>query len=459
MTLRSAGGRWIRSAHTRFIALLVLIELLLGGAILAVTVRQLQSDINARDLARLAQLRDDLVGISEEGGTAMMARAINARAAEFELRDDVVLLVDGQGRVLAGNLTRWPSALPAPATIRVMTLRRAREDSARPFLIMAQKLDDDSRLLVGRAMEGSDALRESISSALFTALGVSLPLALAGAWAAMMVIDSHIDRINRTAARVASGQIGARVLLDGSGDRFDRLAINVNAMLERIEGLVAELRSLSDALAHDLRSPITRLRSRIERARHESDGESVPAETLVAIGREADLLLGILNNVLAISRAEAGLGQEHMEKLDLAALVEDMAELYAPLAEEQGRTVTAQILSPGLVTGQRDLLGQALANLIDNALMHGAGDIVLRLDRVGENVRLAVCDEGAGLAPEDEARALSRFGRLDAARSMPGAGLGLSLVAALVRLHGGTLGFERAPGQFAVFFTLPGRLD
>lgn len=457
MSQPTAVGRWLRSTHTRFIALLVVIELLLGGAILAVTARQIHEDLNARDLARLTQLRDDLVELAEEGGPDMLAHAIASRAGDFQARGDAVLLADRQGEPIAGNLSDWPDALLVPSAEQVMPLRRMRDRIEQPFMVIAQMVGTDRKLLVGRTVEGSEALRQSISSALFTALGVSLPLALAGAWLAMLVIDSRIDRINRTAARVIGGQIGARVPLDGSGDRIDRLAGNVNAMLDRIQGLVGELRSLSDTLAHDLRSPITRLRARIDRARIDHDGETVPADVLTAIGREADLLLSMLNSVLAISRAEAGLGQEHMEPLDLGGLIEDLADLYGPLAEEQERTVRAEIVSPAVIMAHRELIGQALANLIDNALKHGAGDVVLRLTREGGEVHLAVWDAGPGIAEADQAQALSRFGRLDAARSTPGAGLGLSLVSALAHLHGGTLSFARAEGRFAVVLNLPAR--
>jgi signal transduction histidine kinase len=458
MNQPSAISRWLRSAHTRFIALLVLIELLLAAAILAVTAQQIYDDLNLRDQTQVMQLRDDLVELAEEGGPEMLRHAIVSRASELHARGDAVLLADHLGHVIAGNLNQWPRALPASSPMRVLDLKRTKDQAVQPFIIVTQAITTDRKLLVGRALEGSDALRASLSEALLTALGASLPLAIVGAWLAMIVIDSRIDRINRTAARVTSGQIGARVPLDGSGDRFDRLAGNVNSMLERIEALVGELRSLSDTLAHDLRSPITRLRARIDRARVDHDGDTVPAEVLAAVSREADLLLSMLNSVLAISRAEAGLGKEHMEQVDIGGMIEDLAELYAPLAEEQERNVRAEIISPAVILVHRDLIGQALANLIDNALKHGTGDLVLRLTREGTaGIQLAVWDGGPGISEADQAQALSRFGRLDAARSTPGAGLGLSLVSALAHLHGGSVSFAQDAGRFAVVLNLPAR--
>lgn len=455
----SAGRRWLRSAQARFFLLLVLVQLLLAAAILLVTARQLHRDISERDIAALAQLRDDLVIQAEEGNPARLARSIAGRTDEFNLKGEVVLLAKADGTPVAGNITAWPKALVTPAQRQQLKLTRDEGAPPRAYLLLAQWLSQNDKLLVGRAAESSDALRASVSSAVLVALGISLPLALIGAWAAMRVIDARIDRINATAAAVTRGLMGTRVPLAGSGDRFDRLAGNVNAMLDRIEALVEELRALSDALAHDLRSPITRLRSRVDAVRAEATGDMVPLAALASVSREADQLLVMLNGVLAISRAEAGLGRDQMTRLDLAEIAQDLADLYEPLAEEQGRIVRAETSGPAMVLAHRHLIGQALANLIDNALKHGAGDIVLAVTRSGDTIRLAVRDGGEGIAPEAEALALSRFSRLDAARSTPGGGLGLSLVAALARLHEGALLFERPVGGFAVVLSLPALRD
>jgi signal transduction histidine kinase len=224
----------------------------------------------------------------------------------------------------------------------------------------------------------------------------------------------------------------------GGGDAFDAMARALNAMLGRIEALIGEIRMVTDGLAHDLRSPLTRLKARIDRLAR-ADGHI--SEEIAAIGSEADSLLAMLEASLELSRIEAGIGRDAFVRLDVAALVRDLAEMYEPLAEDNGVALRINAAGPLAVSGHRNLLSRALANLIDNALRYGNAGGVIEVTAAATNdgMAISVSDRGPGIASANHGEALRRFGRVDAARRAGGVGLGLSLAAAIARLHGGTL--------------------
>jgi signal transduction histidine kinase len=219
-------------------------------------------------------------------------------------------------------------------------------------------------------------------------------------------------------------------------------------MLDRIGGLLGELRAVTDSIAHDLRSPLTRMRARIDRAMETDDTATLRA-AIEGVSREADALLAMLASALEISRMEAGIGQDRLVRTDLGAMLADLGELYEPLVDEQGRGLTVCVAAPLSAPVHRELLGQALANLIDNALKYGAGAMTLFLRAETGMAVIGVSDEGPGISPAREAEAQRRFGRLHSARGIAGAGLGLSLVAAVARMHGGMLRFVRRDDRFA----------
>jgi signal transduction histidine kinase len=229
-------------------------------------------------------------------------------------------------------------------------------------------------------------------------------------------------------------------------------------MFGRIEALVSELRVVTDSLAHDLRSPLTRLSATVERAMRETDDEAAIA-ALERVGYEAETLLAMLSTALQISRAEAGIGRDRFVDTDIGQMIEDLAEVYGPLAEERGFALTTHGGARAVV--HRELVGQALANLVDNAMKYGrpGGAILLSVERSADAVTLTVDDDGPGIPEDQRAEALRRFGRLDPARSAGGAGLGLALAAAVARLHGGTIELgDNAPG-LSVRLELPGAPD
>jgi signal transduction histidine kinase len=255
-------------------------------------------------------------------------------------------------------------------------------------------------------------------------------------------LERRLAGVSTAAQAVMAGDLTRRLPESGRGDEFDRLSATINTMLARIETLVAEVRQVTDDVAHDLRSPLSRLRQRLEAALARTREPEADAAVLEAALDELDQIMATFAALLRIARAEAGTGREGFAVLDLSALTAAVAEVYAPAAEEAGRRIDAAI-APGLqVAGNATLLRQALANLLDNALSHGAGPIRVAL-RPG--AVLEVVDDGPGIPPEEREKVTRRFYRLDRSRGTPGTGLGLALVAAIARLHGGTLTLADGP--------------
>ena len=338
----------------------------------------------------------------------------------------------------------WPAtaALPAWRSNAPAAPPQSRLPSPRPHL------PGGWHLLVGRSLAEEERLVATLTTSLVTAIGLALLLALGISALLARLIARRVQSIADVAARVAAGDLGSRVAVpDGSPrDAFDSLGLALNAMLARIEALLDELRAVTDGLAHDLRSPLTRMKARIDRLSRTPEPD---LGELGGIASEADALLAMLDNSLEISRLEAGIGRDAFEPLDLAALVTDMAEMYEPLAEEGGVTITTDTHATMPVRAHRQLLGRALSNLIDNALRYAADgrSIAISAEAGSGGARLVVADRGPGIASTAREEALRRFGRLDVARSKGGAGLGLSLAAAIARLHGGQLLLsDNAPG-------------
>ncbi len=258
--------------------------------------------------------------------------------------------------------------------------------------------------------------------------------------------------MNRTSARIIHGDLSQRVPVSGSGDEFDQLAANLNAMLDQIERLMLGMRQVTDNIAHDLRTPLSRLRARLEVTLLERPDLHRYGEALRDTITEADRLLGTFNALLSIAEAEAGARREGWSVVDLAEIARNVAELYEPLAEENGMELAVETDATLPVRGDRHLLSQALANLLDNALKYAPeGRIVLRAHEHGETVRVEIADNGPGIPADRREAVFDRFVRLEGSRSSPGNGLGLSLVRAVAKLHAGACWLEdNAPGLKAV---------
>jgi signal transduction histidine kinase len=273
----------------------------------------------------------------------------------------------------------------------------------------------------------------------------------------------RIDSLSATSRNIMLGDLSGRLEVTGSGDEFDRLADAVNAMLDRIEHLIYGIKDVSDNIAHDLKTPLTRLRNRVEAA---LAGNAAPTDyraALEATIEESDQLIRTFNALLMISRIEAGSADGEMSDVDASAILAEVVELYEPVAEESGTTLSVDAPAPVHLKASRELLGQAIANLIDNAMKHAApaeGEsrrlaIAVSAAREGEALVLRVADNGPGIAVADRERALQRFVRLEKSRTQPGSGLGLSLVAAVVRLHHGTIELGDGNPGLVVTIRLP----
>lgn len=427
---------------------------LAGAAVTLLTVRTVtETRLTASATDEAQRLRATLLEAWAAGGVAGLRKAAEARLDRSDRPQSVVLVTARDGTTLAGNVGAWPpNVVPGPpATIELFRIRRDRPESMR---VIGTVLPDGTRLLTGHVIEGERAFVGAMEMAMVAAMLVALTLAGLAGWVAAQIIARRLRRTVDTVAAVAGGDLDRRVPLEGGGDAFEDLGRSVNTMLDRIASLVGELKMATDALAHDLRSPLTRLRATLERALAAADSEDARVAVLRGM-EEGERLLGMLDTALRITRAEAGIGREAFTATDLTELLADLADLFEPLAEDRGLAIAVTPSAPVTVTIHRELIGQAVSNLIDNALKYGAGTIRLSIEDEGGSVAIIVGDDGPGIPADRRATALQRFGRLDPSRHESGAGLGLSLVAAVARLHGGTIELADNHPGLVVRLTFP----
>ena len=434
-----------RSTTLRFGALVFGLQVAGAGAAL-LTVREVtRREITAAAEQGAGQLRDQLLTAWRRGGDRAAALAIERQKARGRGLL-VMLLVDAHGRFLAGNVADWPPTVRPGADAQTIEIFRIDREAAERMRVVATRLPGGGALLTGHVVESELRFTRAMEEAMAIAMALALVLASAAGLIAARMIETRLRRTVNTARAVAEGDLSRRVPYDDGADVFEALARTVNAMLDRIAMLVGELKLATDGLAHDLRAPLTRLRVTLERALAEAESEPARIAVLRAM-EEGERLLAMLDTALRITRAEAGLGREAFADIDAAQLVRDAVEMFGPLAEDRGMTLYADAPDRLIVHANREMLGQAIANLVDNALKYGAGRVVVRAADAGATVALSVSDDGPGIPPEARERALTRFGRLDAARHEGGAGLGLSLVSAVAHLHGGSVALgDNDPG-------------
>jgi signal transduction histidine kinase len=397
----------------------------------------------------------EIQGLAEQyrqRGLNGLKAVIAERVAKDPAGSSVYLLVDKDLQPIVGNLSGWPTARVAEDGWADFTLRERSHEGAdehraraRAFLLVG-----NLRLLVGRDVRDLEQTRSVIIGALGWGLAISVGLALAGGLMMTSSMVRRIEAINDTSREIVEGDLTRRIPASGAGDDFDKLVANLNGMLDRITGLMETVRQVSDNIAHDLRTPLTRLRSRLEIARAQQGQSAAEARAAVEQAiEEADGLLATFHALLRIARIEAEQRRAGFAAVDLAPLLTDVAELYEPVAAERDQTLTVQLHETAPVDGDRDLLFQAVANLIDNAIKYTppGGRIVLGLSPTVEGAELYVADTGPGIPPDQRERVFDRFHRLESSRSTPGSGLGLSLVRAVARLHGATVRLtDNAPG-------------
>jgi signal transduction histidine kinase len=379
------------------------------------------------------------------GGLIGMMNAIEFRSRQPGA--SLYLLTDATGQALAGNVAQMPAALLTSAVERPVTLPyQAEGGTQRQAMVQVARLPGGFNLLVGRDIAERDRFTEIVQQAIGLAVALMIVLGVIGWFFVSRRVLQRIDSITATSRRIMEGDLSGRLDVIGTGDEFDRLAASLNVMLGRIEHLMTGLKEVSDNIAHDLKTPLTRMRNRLETA-VAADPKAASREVLEATIEEADQLIRTFDALLMIARVEAGAPADAEVDVDLAGIVGDIAELYEPVAEEAGVALAIDAAGPLPLKGSRELLSQALANLVDNAIKyaHAAPDetrqaaVSIRAWRDGDAMAVSVADNGPGVPEADRERVLERFVRLEKSRSEPGSGLGLSLVAAVVHLHGGSI--------------------
>jgi signal transduction histidine kinase len=393
------------------------------------------------------------------GGIARLARFIELRSRQPGA--SIYLVTDQAGRKIAGNVESVPpgvldNSAPDPQIVPYLRIDQERGDTRYAALVQVLELPEGFRVLVGRDISESEQLVAVVQRALILTALMMVVLGLVSWIFVSRRVLKRIDAIAATSRRIVGGDLSGRIEVTGSDDEFDRLAESLNTMLVRIESLMLGLKQVSDNIAHDLKTPLTRMRNRVEAALVQAREEPEYREVLQATIEDADQLIRTFNALLMIARVEAGPGEVELELVDAALVCRDVFELYEPLAEDAGVELALEAGKPAMVRANRELVGQAVANLVDNAVKYaGAAEraprVVIAVAEADEAVEIRVSDNGAGIPEADRERVTERFVRLEESRSKPGAGLGLSLVRAVARLHGAQLVLgDNHPGLAAV---------
>ncbi|HHN72946.1 MAG TPA: HAMP domain-containing histidine kinase [Thermopetrobacter sp.] len=448
--------RWtVRLLHTstfQLAALYLLIFAISAGAVLGYVYWQTLKLLDEQANETIAA---EVQGIAEQyalGGTAGVLAIIKSRSRLDT--GGLYMLATPVGKRMAGNLKSLPAEVlnNRPGwfefAFAVETPAGLVEHRARAFYT---RLEGGYHLLVGRDIQELRRFGQIIRNTLFWALGLTGILGIGGGLLLSRNFLRRVDAITATVRAIRAGSMSDRVPLEGSGDELDRLAAALNDMLDEIERLMRGMKEVSSNIAHDLRTPLNRLRAQAEDALR-SDDPGRHRRALEATIDNADQLLKTFNALLFIARAEAGQATGGFADVDVSEVAREVAELYQPIIEDEGGRFALHAADGALVRGDRQLIAQALVNLLDNALKYGrregeAPDITIRVAAGEEHIDLEVADRGPGIPAEETEHVKDRFVRLDASRSRPGSGLGLSLVASIARLHDGELILaDNAPG-------------
>jgi len=471
---------------------------LLLFAICAVSLVFYMTSLSARMLTAQTQetINDEVLGLArayQRGGLPVLVRVVEARSRQPGA--NLYLIADANGQILTGNVQSLePGVIEAEGwTTEPFSYKRfgegeldrlrsgtsdqttspstgenaaqAEGEKGHNAIALVLRLPNQMIMLVGRDLGEPERFRAVIRRALTLALGM---MGLGGILIWFFVGRAalkRIDGVSEASRRIMGGDLSGRLPVTGAGDEFDRLSENLNAMLARIATLNEGLKQVSDNIAHDLKTPLTRLRNRAEAT---LSGKHKPADYRQALEgtiAESDQLIKTFNAILMISRLEAGYSSEHTNRVDLAAAVRDVVELYEPVAEEAGVSLEAKVNGAFIVDGNRELIGQALSNIVDNAIKYSTDStskpaVRVTLARTNGEIRLTVADNGQGIPDDaDRARATERFVRLEKSRSQPGSGLGLSLAKAVMTFHYGRLDLLPGNPGLSVVMSFPTRED
>jgi signal transduction histidine kinase len=410
----------------------------------------------------------EITGLAEQyrqGGIRRLVLVVDSRSRRPS--SSLYLVTTPAGEGLAGNVGSLAAGiLETPGWTETVYRRLDDQDSAEhKALVRVFQLPGGFRLLVGRDLEERERLQDIVLAAGRWSVAIVVVLGIAGGFFVTRRVLKRVDAMTETTRTIMGGDLAGRLPIAGTGDELDRLAENLNVMLERIEALMHGLKEVSDNIAHDLKTPLTRLRNRCEEALRLAEDESQYRAALETTIEESDALIRTFNALLMIARAESGQARDNMSDFDAAEIARGVGELYEPLADDKGLRLKVDAPAAAPVHGNRELVSQALANLVDNAIKYGApnrsaangmpSEIVVKALGDGDKILLTVADGGPGIPEADRGRAVERFVRLEQSRSKPGSGLGLSLVSAVARLHGGELKLEDNHPGLRTVITLP----
>lgn len=451
--LRAMLGTTAVRLSALYLALFAICAIALVFYVTAISERLLRDQTQRAVKVELSAISE----VYQNAGVVGLVRAVDRRSRQPGA--NLYIIATPQGEIIAGNVASLqPGVLDTDGwTSLPFRYQRFGTGEARNHRAMAQIvfLPNGMRLMVGRDIGEPEQIRGLVRQALVMALAIMFIGAIAIWFFVGRRALKRIDHMSEASKKILAGDLSQRLPVAGSGDEFDRLSLSLNTMLGRIERLNEGLRQVSDNIAHDLKTPLTRLRNRAEAALADSHDESGHRKVLEEMIGESDQLIRTFNALLMISRVEAGSAAAEMSQVDLSDIATDAAELYEPVAEEAGVELTHAV-APGIrVKGNRELLSQSLSNLIENAIKYVDGPkparIEVRLTRDKAGVHLSVVDNGPGIASDKREDVVKRFVRLDESRSKPGIGLGLSLVEAVAALHGGRLELtDTDPGNTAM---------
>jgi signal transduction histidine kinase len=445
----------LHSAGVRFAAIYALL-LAISAAALALFLWWATAGLLDRQTE--AAIQADVQSLSERfaaGRLPALALTIEDRLTQNVEDDAIYLLVDQAGRRIAGNLEHWPQSVEESGALYELPVERAGVRSL--ALVESYPLPGGLRLLIGRDIQVRAHLRSLLTDALLWALLVVLAMASFGALVVRSLFRRTLANVSATAAAIAAGDFTQRVRLTGRGDEFDQLAETINDMLDRMARLMEGVREVSNAIAHDLRTPITRARARLEDAAAHAGSVTELRGAIERATADLDGIVAVFQALLRIAEIEAGSRRSAFARFDVAPLLADVAEFYGPVAEEKGIALSVDAPTRLPIHGDRELIQQAVANLVDNAVKFSRPGDAVRISAAvsPDGVEISVADQGPGIPEADLVRVTERFFRGEIARNTPGSGLGLALVQAVALLHGGSLRMADAGPGLAAIIALP----